>query len=251
MPLKSSKERRRWGSQNFQSFSLGGSADREESTLSKRLARHFSGRHESAGSTLRGIAEANGCTLPEIMQRDGIDDVDLQVDFATARMIVENKESPLIIEGRMAAVMASYAIEHLRFPQHPIHRVYLQCDEREVCLRMAEREAGLEAKEWMREVLRSTWDGKEDILSIIAAREDRDDKELILRALRENRGRDAVDQQRLRKLYGAECSYGNLQHYDAVVDTSKTSHDEKFEAVLAALQSRSGNFVFIHLTLTK
>ena len=85
------------------------------------------------------------------MQRDGIDDVDLQVDFATARMIVENKESPLIIEGRMAAVMASYAIEHLRFPD-PIHRVYLQCDEREVCLRMAEREAGLEAKEWMREV---------------------------------------------------------------------------------------------------
>ena len=140
-------------------IALGGDQLTGKSTLTAALSSALGGADTvSAGSTMRALAHARGLTVAQLsveLSSGGAEEgaVDVELDFRTLRQLVgaagatspPQPVQPLILEGRMPAVLATYASAMLGHTL-PVFRCYLRCAPHEVALRIAERELGAGAR---------------------------------------------------------------------------------------------------------
>ena len=259
---------------------LGGEQLTGKSTLTKALGRALGGAAcISAGSTMRALADARGLTVAQLCGEldagtsgggggDG-GAVDLELDFRTLQQLVGATAATtmaqddstggahppppaLVLEGRMPAVLATYAADVLGH-RAPVYRCYLRCDPGEVALRVAERELGAAARAQMEGLLLLLPSPSPPVIGL---REAAQRVRAAVRAggaaaaagegegagrswaaclelLEDTQDRDAHDEARVEALYGV--SYRDRAFYDDVVDTSSTTHDEKLQLVLEGM----------------
>jgi cytidylate kinase len=258
---------------------LGGEQLTGKSTLTKALARALGGAAcISAGGTMRALADARGLTVAQLCGELHADTsggggggdggaVDLELDFRTLQQLVgataatapqddsnggaqQPPPAALVLEGRMPAVLATYAADVLGH-RAPVYRCYLRCDPEEVALRVAERELGAAARAQMEGLLLLLPPPPSP--PVLGLREAAQRVRAAVRAggaaaagegagrswaaclelLEDTQDRDAHDEARVEALYGV--SYRDRAFYDDVVDTSSTTHAEKLQLVLEGM----------------
>ena len=222
-------------------ISIGGDQLTGKSTLAKSLSAHFKGRPHSSGAVFRALAAKRGISLTDLLQQATTEtDIDVACDATMGDAMARHANSePLIVEGRLAAVLATLVKDTQA--ERPIVRLYLHCSLVEQGIRYVEREISPAAGHMARASLpHSTVPTTPDQLvpwfaalpwpsvgvdaAAVSAR---------LAPFVANVRRDQLDRARYQALY--ELDYRDAFFYDLTIDTTPNTAAETLTQALAAL----------------
>jgi cytidylate kinase len=115
-------------------IAVGGDQLTGKSTLAKRLASHYGGKHSSTGIVFRSLAQQRGLTLVQLLEQAKIEPaIDVHCDFGICSLIGSHGGPyPLVIEGRNPACMASLM---QALSKRNVVKVYLKCSLAEQAIR--------------------------------------------------------------------------------------------------------------------
>ena len=234
-------------------ITIGGDQLTGKSTLAVNVARTFGGELRSTGDALRQEATNRNISIGEMCKLAKNDlTIDLGVDMEVCRMICSGSDegagtgslssrvrhSPLVIQGRLPAALATMALEDLGKPRDAVHRIYLKCSIVEQALRFVSREIGPEEYEAARSVLQDrSFDSLADAsreLMFLPLKEET--KIALTKEFKANQSRDDDDRERFATLYGAEFDYRDSGMYDIEIDTSDIPPEETLRRALKSIR---------------